>query len=357
MRAGTTTVTSPPPRPSALRSAVQLVFRSFPFAVEPGLLVFGNPDRSSPVFVTCNFDHTVRLVSKVLSDLGIDCYLLVAPTGGVNVWCASAGGHFGTDEVEAAIRLSGIDDLVDHHRLVLPRLTAPGVDTKLLRSRTGWRAVFGPIDVADLPQWLDESYPRLVGDVVRFPARTRVEMGVGAALWPAGLVGVPAALVGGVWTGLAVLGLSYLISVLFALAYPRLPLRPGLPQTVALAAFLALAGAGLGAWLGGLWGAVLWGAIGAAGGTLVALDFPSWSPTDVCKQQLLCFLYPATLAPAGFLPTVDRAACIDRCDICVKVCPKGALENDALSKATLTDPDGCISCYACVQQCPVDAIS
>jgi len=344
-------------RDAPVRSAVQLLFRSFPFAVEPGLRVFGNPGRSAPVFVTCNFDHTVRLVSAVLRDMGIDCYLLVAPTGGVNVWCASAGGHFGTDEVEAAIRLSGIDDLVDHHRLVLPRLASPGVDPREVRSRTGWRVVFGPIDVADLPRWMDESFPRLVADVVEFPARTRIEMGLGAALWPAGLVGIPAALVGGLWTGLASVLLGYLVSVLFALAYPYLPAKPGLPQAVPLAVALGVAGAVGGAVAGGTFQTVLWAAIGAAMGGLVALDFPSWSPTDVCKQQLLCFLYPATLAPAGFLPTVDRPACIDGCDICVKVCPKGALQLDALSKATLTDPDGCISCYACVQQCPVDAIS
>ena len=351
MPAGAASMTGP------VRSTVQLLFRSFPFAVEPGLRVFGEPNRSSPVFVTCNFDHTVRLVSRVLDDMGLDCYLIVAPTGGVNVWCASAGGHFGADEVEAAIRLSGIDRLVDHHRLVLPRLTAPGVDPKEVRSRTGWRAVFGPIDVADLPRWLDESFPRLVADVVRFPARTRVEMGLGAALWPAGLVGIPAGLVGGVWTGLAVALLSYLTSVLFALAYPYLPVKPGPPQAVPLAGALAVAGGFGGALIGGVFGTVLWAVVGAAISALIALDFPSWSPTDVCKQQLLCFLYPATLAPAGFLPTVDEPACIDGCDICVKVCPKGALELNALSKATLTDPDGCISCYACVQQCPVDAIS
>lgn len=337
-------------------SALQLLFRSFPFPTEPGLRVFGNPDRSSPVFVTCNFDHTVRLVSKVLA--GYDCYLLIAPTGGVNVWCASAGGHFGVDEVEAAIKLSGINELVDHHRLVLPRLTAPGVDPKQVRARTGWRVVFGPIDIADLPVWLDESFPRLVADQVEFPLRTRVAMGVGAGLWPAGLLGIPGALIAGWRAGLVVALLGYLASVLFAIAYPRIPAKPGLPQAIWLAAALAAAGFGGAAAAGqGLFGLVFWPAVMAAMGTLIALDFPSWSPTDVCKQQLLCFLYPATLAPPGFLPTVDEPACIDGCDICVKVCPKGALELAANSKATLTDPDGCLSCYACVQQCPVDAIS
>jgi NAD-dependent dihydropyrimidine dehydrogenase PreA subunit len=308
------------------------------------------------VFVTCNFDHTVRMVSHVLASL--DCYLLVAPTGGVNVWCASAGGHFGADEIEAAINLSGIDKLVDHHRLVLPRLSAPGVDPKAVRSRTGWRVVFGPIEIDDLPGWLDESFPRLVADEVRFPARRRVEMGIGAGLWPAGLLGIPGGLIAGWQDGLITVGLAYLISVLFAVAYPRLPLAPGLPQALSLGGLLAAAGAGA-AWAVGEdpFGLTFWGVVLALMGVLIGLDFPSWSPTDVCKQQLLCFLYPATLAPPGFLPVVNEDTCIDGCDICVKVCPKGALTLDGNSKATLPDPNDCLSCYACVQQCPVNAIS
>jgi NAD-dependent dihydropyrimidine dehydrogenase PreA subunit len=338
------------------RGAAQVIFRSFPFPAEPGLRVFGNPGRSSPVFVTCNFDHTVRLVSRVLRDL--DCYLLVAPTGGVNVWCAAAGGHFGVDEIEAAIKLSGIDRLVDHHRLVLPRLTAPGVDPKAVRSRTGWRVVFGPIEIGDLPAWLERSFPRLVADEVSFPARRRAEMGVGAGLWPAGLLGVPGWLVAGWQAGLLTVGLAYLLSVLFALAYPRLALAPGLPQALPWGGLLAAAGAGT-AWAtgGGLFWTLFWGAALALMGVLIGLDFPSWTPTDVCKQRLLCFLYPATLAPPGFLPVVDEDSCIDGCDICVKICPKGALGLDGNFKATLPDPGDCLGCYACVQQCPVDAIS
>lgn len=356
MAAPAATLTGPVGATGGWRTAAQTVFRSFPFPAEPGLRVFGQPGRSSPVFVTCNFDHTVRRVSRVLASL--DCYLLVAPTGGVNVWCASAGGHFGVDEIEAAVNLSGIEELVDHHRLVLPRLTAPGVDPKAVRSRTGWRVVFGPVEIDDLPGWLDESFPRLVADTVSFPARRRVEMGIGAGLWPAVLLGVPAGLIAGWPDGLITAGLAYLISVLFAVAYPRLPLAPGLPQALSLGGLLAAAGAGTG-WAagGGLSGLLFWGIALALTGVLVGLDFPSWSPTDVCKQQLLCFLYPATLAPPGFLPVVDADTCIDGCDICVKVCPKGALALNGSSKATLPDPGACLSCYACVQQCPVNAIS
>jgi NAD-dependent dihydropyrimidine dehydrogenase PreA subunit len=152
--------------------------------------------------------------------------------------------------------------------------------------------------------------------------------------------------------------LAYVLSALFALSYPRLPLQPGLPQGIPLAVVLgAVAGTTACAASAPWWTIAFCGIAFAAMGLLIAIDFPSWSPTDVCKQQLLCFLYPATLAPAGFLPVVDEPKCIDGCDICVKICPKGAMTLKDNHKATLFDPQGCLSCYACVQQCPVAAIS
>jgi len=338
----------------ACKDLAELAFRSFPFPTEPGLHRFGNPGRDAPVYVTCNFDYTVRLVSGVLA--AYDCYLLVAPTQGMNVWCAAAGGHFGADEVEAAIKLSGIERLVDHRRLVLPRLATPGVNRREVRQRTGWRVVFGPIEITDLPGWLDDKFPRLVPDRATFPLRRRVEMAVGAGLWPAGMFGLPTALVAGRRQGAAVAALAYLSSTVFGVAYPLLPLEPGFPQALPFGAVLAAAAMTIGprgtinhravAWRAGLL---------AAMGVLIGLDFPSWSPTDACKQQLLCFLYPATLAPPGFLPRIDEQTCTG-CDICVKVCPKGALSLDEHRKAVLSDVEACMSCYACVQQCPVDAI-
>ena len=67
-------------------------FRLFPVRAETGLRIFGNPDENSPVFVTSNYDLTVKRVSKHLKKM--DCYLLVAQSNGVNVWCASAAEAF-----------------------------------------------------------------------------------------------------------------------------------------------------------------------------------------------------------------------------------------------------------------------
>src|SRR5664280_2043790 len=66
-------------------------------AVVPGLYRVGDPTSSSPVLVTCNYRMTVDLVRRDLA--GVDAWLLVLETYGINVWCAAGKGTFGTDEL------------------------------------------------------------------------------------------------------------------------------------------------------------------------------------------------------------------------------------------------------------------
>ena len=118
--------------------------RLFPFPTRAGLRKIGSPDKTSPVLVTANFELTVRQVTKTLNRDGINAWLLVANTKGINVWCAAGGGNFSTDTVIAALKTSGIDKLVDHKRLILPQLCASGVNIHSLKKRSGWQGRFGP---------------------------------------------------------------------------------------------------------------------------------------------------------------------------------------------------------------------
>ncbi len=139
-----------------LSDVLQTALRLLPFPVKTGLRRVGKPGRQSPVFVTSNFGLTVRRVTRALR--GIDAYLLVANSRGINVWCAAAGGHFTTDGVVSVMKTSGIGDLVDHRRLVLPQLGATGIERKVLEEKTGWRPVFGPVYAEDIPTYLDNHY-------------------------------------------------------------------------------------------------------------------------------------------------------------------------------------------------------
>ncbi len=66
---------------------LETLLRVLPFPAKTGLIKIGSPDRNSPVLLTCNFHLTVERVKQQL--IGKDCYLLVANSRGVNVWCAA----------------------------------------------------------------------------------------------------------------------------------------------------------------------------------------------------------------------------------------------------------------------------
>jgi CO dehydrogenase/acetyl-CoA synthase gamma subunit (corrinoid Fe-S protein) len=117
------------------KTVVETLFRFFPFPTRTGLRVIGWPGTEAPVFVTCDFDLTVR---RVLHDLaGLGCYLLVADSRGINVWCASGGGIFNAHSVISMLKTSRIAEQVSHRTMILPQLSAPGIDVARLKAETG----------------------------------------------------------------------------------------------------------------------------------------------------------------------------------------------------------------------------
>jgi len=142
----------------SFKTFAEWLFRWVPSAVEPGLKVFGNPDENSPVFLTCNYDLTVKRVSKYLKNL--DCYLLVAPSRGINVWCASCGGEFNEFSVISAIKTSGINEKVKHRILIAPQLSAPGIDVRKVKEETGWNVKFGPVYAKDIPEYVRRNFQK-----------------------------------------------------------------------------------------------------------------------------------------------------------------------------------------------------
>jgi len=120
--------------------------------VSPGLFRVGDPTPESPVIVTCNYRMTFDLVRRDLA--GIDAWLLVLDTRGVNVWCAAGKGTFCDREVILRVVKTGLERYVSHRTLVLPQLSATGVSASGVRDVSGWRVVFGPIRSRDLPAFL-----------------------------------------------------------------------------------------------------------------------------------------------------------------------------------------------------------
>jgi len=121
--------------------------------VRPGLYAIGRPDQKSPVLVTGNFDLTVRRLVKAV-DGRVECWLLVADSAGINVWCAAGGGYFTAEKVIAAVKSSHLAEVVHHHALILPQLAANGVDGWKIRQETGWGVHWGPVKAVDIPDYL-----------------------------------------------------------------------------------------------------------------------------------------------------------------------------------------------------------
>lgn len=350
-----------------LSDVLETALRLLPFPVKTGLRRVGDPDRQSPVFVTGNFGLTVRRVTRALR--GIDAYLLVANSRGINVWCAAAGGHFTTDGVVSVLKTSGIGDLVDHRRLVLPQLGATGIERKVLEERTGWRAVFGPVYAEDIPAYLGNHYrkPERMR-TVRFDPAQRLEM---AVMWafPISIIPLIPLLIW--WRGLALpfLAVVWAMALLIFLGFPWIPSRAVVsaghplpawtrylivfdPRSQKVLVVWAMLVAGLIAY-GRLaadwhWTAIMgWGLASLAVALLMSLDLAGSTP-----------IYKSGLHEDRLLRVeLD----LDRCEgraICEQVCPRNCYEIDSkLHKAVILHESECVQCGACIVQCPEDALA
>jgi NAD-dependent dihydropyrimidine dehydrogenase PreA subunit len=339
---------------------LQTAFRMLPFPSPTGLQVLGHPDRSSPVFLTGNFGLTVERVKRALA--GIDGYLLVANSRGVNVWCAATGGLFTDHDVVSVLKTSGVESRVDHRHVILPQLAATGIEARTIREKTGWKVVWGPVEADAIPEFLERGRkaPRAMR-TARFPWRQRLEMAVAwafpisllacalAFFWPAGVLPV----VGLVWT----------VSLLLFLGFPlyRKRLEPRAPKAgfvffdfgqagvllLLWAAFLAALPAV--AFVGGsapLAFTLRWGLASGVVLLILGLDLTGSTPvykSGLHEDRLLAIELDAELCKgAGF---------------CETVCPKDVFQVDHHRKlALLPRASECVQCGACIVQCPFDAL-
>jgi NAD-dependent dihydropyrimidine dehydrogenase PreA subunit len=326
------------------------VTRAFPHRARTGLRAVGHPGPDAPVLLTGNYTLTVRRLTERL--VGTDCWLLVANSRGINVWCAAGGGHLTHHDVIAALRTSGVGERVRHREIILPQLAATGIERRAITAATGWRARWGPARLEDLPAFLargcrsDRRWR-----FMRFPAWERIEM---ASVWALPMT-LTAGLIFGLIGGWSVLAATLLLiwSVVPALfmAVPHWPVRGRSRWLVfagAAAAGFAVAGGAL-ALLGALTsGHLILAALAAAATTgVLAIDFAGTTPW-----------YPSYINSFRNLPAITLAE--DRCTgaaDCVQVCPRDVLAMDGKRrKVHVNRPDQCITCGACVVQCPSDAL-
>jgi len=192
--------------------------------VEPGLYVLGQPTPQSRVFVTANYTLSFDALRTSLE--GIDGYILVLDTKGINVWCAAGKGTFGTDELVHRLEVVGLADVVAHRTLVLPQLGAPGVSAHEVRRRSGFRVEYGPVRAVDLREYLEKGEATPGMRQVRFDLRDRITLipvELVHVFWPTILAMLALWLLVGPLAGLAALAAVLAGAALFPALLPWLP--------------------------------------------------------------------------------------------------------------------------------------
>lgn len=192
--------------------------------VPPGLYSVGSPGPGSPVIVTANYTLSFDAVRASLGDL--DTYILVLDTKGINVWCAAGKGTFGTEELVTRIHKTGLSSVVNHHRLILPQLGAPGVAAHEVHKATGFHVEYGPVRAADLPEFLRERVATPEMRKVKFDLRDRIVL-IPVELRSAALYAIIAAIAlwfaGGWLPAMGFLAAVLAGTVVFPVLLPYLP--------------------------------------------------------------------------------------------------------------------------------------
>lgn len=126
------------------------------YRVSPGLYALGEPGADSDVFVSANYKLSFDILRRALK--GMNAWILVLDTKGINVWCAAGKGTFGTDELINSINETGLKGAVRHRRLIVPQLGAPGIAAHAVERATGFRVHYGPVDANSIPEYVRMGY-------------------------------------------------------------------------------------------------------------------------------------------------------------------------------------------------------
>jgi hypothetical protein len=192
--------------------------------VEPGLYALGNPTADSPVFVTANYTLSFDALRSALG--GIDGYIMVLDTKGINVWCAAGKGTFGTDELVNRIELTGLHNVVNHRVLILPQLGATGVGGHEVKRRSGFMVEYGPVRAKDLPEYLKSHRATPEMRQVRFNLNDRlvlIPVELVHVLLPMAVAAVLLFFVGGLFASATAVAAILSGVVLFPIFLPWLP--------------------------------------------------------------------------------------------------------------------------------------
>jgi hypothetical protein len=176
------------------------------------------------VFVSANYTLSFDALRSALA--GFDAYILVLDTKGINVWCAAGKGTFGTKELIYRIITTGLCDIVDHRKIIVPQLGAPGISAHEVIRQSGFRVEYGPIQARDLPEYIRTGKATPEMRRIQFPLCDRIVLApieiVHIAL-PAIIIAIILGFLAGTTASLAVIITVFTGTVLFPALLPSIP--------------------------------------------------------------------------------------------------------------------------------------
>ena len=343
-----------------LVTIVETLMRMFPFPAKTGYQRVGNPNENSPVLLTCNFHLTILRLKKATK--GLNYHLLVANSKGINVWCAATGDSLNNHSVISVIKTSGIEDKVNHKKVILPQLAAPGVESKVIQKNVGWKVLWGPVDAKDIPEFFESNFEKTDEmKQVEFRLIQRIEM---AIMWIflAAMVLMP------IWGPLFKLEAAFLlgqICLIYFLALISFPIFEKIFQKEIekKKAFFSL---------GNLLVFLINLIYAAIGVVLYVIIYQKDYSRILLRWCIVSFLLVllVNMELKGSSPTYksdshadklyDIEIDLEKCKgtgICVDVCPRNCYVLDTeKKKITMPRQEYCVQCSACIVQCPFDAL-
>lgn len=327
--------------------AFHIFFRHYNFPCKLGLRRVGNPDENSPVLLSGNYTLTVYRLLRVLR--GFDCWLLVANARGSNVWCAAGMNEFSEHDVIDAVTVADLHSVVKHRRMIAPPYAAPGVEAAKVKEKTGFRLIWGPTHLNDIPRYLQNKARRTYDmTLVQFGFQDRMEQALSTATAYCLTIAI-----GAIFLPRYFLGAMVIVFVVYCAGFASWNLLPEEKhhRRTALLAALFMGGFGL---FSGLrhWPVrdiAIWEAIILLATLLMAMDGCGSSP--VYKSTIAHWIRSGDYHCA-FNPVIDPDLCTN-CMDCQAVCPTDvfARRRTGDNRMVVVNPGNCIECLACVKQC------
>jgi len=122
------------------------------YAVTPGIYAIGKPDRQSPVLVSANYKLSFDILRRELK--GLNVWIIVIDSKGVNVWCAAGKGTFGTEELVRRVNVTGLEKIISIRKLIVPQLGAPGISAHTVQKLCGFQVIYGPVRASDIKKYI-----------------------------------------------------------------------------------------------------------------------------------------------------------------------------------------------------------